>query len=296
MAILAPVFWEMSKRCENADALWQWIGGLVVPDSPRKQVLLLWGDGDGGKSAFVDTIKLSMGTAAVTLNAKSFDRFWAARLVGKRLTVVSEKPVADLMDDDIFKAVTGDECVPVRFMRQMEFDVRMDTKIVCVSNPGPDIRDDVSLRNRIIPCEVRPVPEASRRPRAEVMRDLRRELPLIMGFCRDRYLEKRRPDGSIAYEEEKHLRPHMDETETEFLDLFEANFVVTGKDSDMVLTDHFTARLRMLGLYEDPQRKAFASFVRRRFKTVRSPSAGPTVRDPETKDVTRAWRGMVLKR
>jgi P4 family phage/plasmid primase-like protien len=89
---------------------WEIIGDLMQPDRSEKAAIILVGEGDNGKSAFLENVAHFIGRrnrVALSLHRIEGDRFAASALLGRLANICPDLPSSDLASTSVFKAVTG---------------------------------------------------------------------------------------------------------------------------------------------------------------------------------------------
>lgn len=142
-------FLESSFRddadCADKIALLQeFVGITLIGCAPQYQkALILFGDGDNGKSVFVFTIwDLFPENARVAVPVQDLSQeYRRAMLAGKRLNAVAELPEADVLDSENFKAVVTGDPVTGRFIRESPFTYTPTAGHLFGANKLPGTRD-----------------------------------------------------------------------------------------------------------------------------------------------------------
>lgn len=142
--------------------LQEYAGLCLTGDTSPQRALLLVGEGGTGKSTYVRVLLAvlgSLGTSSALENIKD-GSFLVGGLVGRRMCVVSE--LQRNVDWLPFKRITGEDHISVDVKNKTPFTVKLDLKLVILSNVVPFLGDDTtnnSLMRRFLPVSfnVRPV-------------------------------------------------------------------------------------------------------------------------------------------
>jgi len=148
------------------------IAGYTCTGLTSEQALfILYGDGNEGKSVFLEAIGSTLGDYAQQVPAQTLahSRDGAipndiARMKGKRLARISELEKGMALAEAKIKQLTGGDRVVARFLRQEFFEFKPVCKIILDSNYLPRIRGSdrgIWRRIRVVRCKV-PIPEAER--------------------------------------------------------------------------------------------------------------------------------------
>ncbi len=134
--------------------------GYSLTGSTREQcAFFLWGNGSNGKSIFVETLNLLVGTYGVTTDTKLVttnergddqSSNAVARLKSIRLVVGSEVPPGSRLNEAKVKEMTGQDKMSARFLYKEFFDFIPQFKIWIRCNEKPIIRgNDHGIWRRI---------------------------------------------------------------------------------------------------------------------------------------------------
>lgn len=145
----------------DREILQMYAGLCLTGDISPQRALILVGDGGTGKSTFVAVLEAVLGNLATSSAIENIrdGSFLVGTLVGKRMCVVSELPRR--FDWLPFKRITGGDTISVDVKNRTPYTVRLDAKLVILSNVMPFLGDDVannSLIRRFLPVafNVRP--------------------------------------------------------------------------------------------------------------------------------------------
>jgi putative DNA primase/helicase len=185
-----PLWLEFMKQATAGDEdlirFLQQIAGYALTGSTREQSLFfIYGPGGNGKGIYVNTISAILGAYATTAVMNTFtasknDKHTTdlAMLRGARLVTASETSQGARWDQQRIAALTGEDMITARFMRQDNFTFRPEFTLIIVGNYKPSLSSvDDAMRRRfnIIPFEHRPAT-----PDRDLFEKLRPEWPGIL--------------------------------------------------------------------------------------------------------------------
>lgn len=174
------------------------VGSLYDPEADRKQMILMVGEGDGGKSALLNLLThLAGGPDGVAMiDMGVFNRFGFFPLVDKAVWLAEELN-PNFFKNDRLKTLTGGAPVQIEPKREAQYNVRLNGMLFAATNKMPELlEDDSGLRNRIIICEVKSLAKELRLPAAETEKRMKAELPYFVRYCMDAYSKAKRATGS----------------------------------------------------------------------------------------------------
>jgi putative DNA primase/helicase len=133
--------------------------GYTLTGSIREQALfILYGDGNNGKSVFLDIISRLLGDYAINvqvetiLERKNGNNYTSdlARLKGARFVTTGENNEGSKLNEGLIKQITGGEQITARFLYGTEFEFYPNFKIWIQTNHKPIIRGtDAGIWRRI---------------------------------------------------------------------------------------------------------------------------------------------------
>ncbi|WP_161881914.1 phage/plasmid primase, P4 family [Deinococcus alpinitundrae] len=134
--------------------LQQFAGLCLTGDTSPQRALLLVGEGGTGKSTFTRILSAVLGSLATGSALENIrdGSFLVGTLVGKRMCVVSE--LQRNVDWLPFKRITGEDKIAVDVKNKTPYTVKLDTKLIILSNTIPLLGDDAtntSLMRRFLP-------------------------------------------------------------------------------------------------------------------------------------------------
>lgn len=156
--IASPLFDEMFSRMTNRDSARAFIGSLFCEHSYRQQCLWLYGDGQDGKGALVNTLNRVMGNASVFVQVPTekggsvHNQFFISELVGKRLAVFDDIGSPKFVTSAYFKGLSGGDVHQSNEKHRKQHKVRLNTKFVFTSNQAPDVSELHADKRRMILC------------------------------------------------------------------------------------------------------------------------------------------------
>lgn len=194
--------------------------GYSLSGYTSEQVLfVLYGNGRNGKSVFLDIINEVFGNYSTNIQPQAIMASKnnsdaspeIAKLDGARLVTTTEPNEGERFDEGLLKQLTGGDRVSARKLYENEFEFTPQFKLWMATNHKPYVRgrDEGIWRRFII------IPFNKQIPLHEIDRDLtkklKRELPAIMRWCVDGFLEWQR----IGLAEPKIIKEQRDEYRTE---------------------------------------------------------------------------------
>lgn len=180
-----------------------------------------YGDGDNGKSVFIEVIQELLGDYSVAINTQTLTKNKnngvpndIARLCGPRLASVSETGKGEEWNDKLIKDLTGGDTITARFLKKEFFDFRPQCKLMVRGNNKPEAKDQSAgmwRRLQLIPFEAQiPLDKQDKDLREKITR---RELSGVLSWAVEGCLEWQRiglaPPESVT-EAVKVYRQDMD--------------------------------------------------------------------------------------
>jgi putative DNA primase/helicase len=124
---------------------WEVLGWLMVPDMGLKKAVLLLGEGDNGKSLWLEVVTAFLGgsenVSSSTLHELEAYRFHAAKLVGRLANICADLPSAHLQGTSMFLRITGGDVIPAERKFAQPFDFRPFCRLVFSANRPPRSND-----------------------------------------------------------------------------------------------------------------------------------------------------------
>lgn len=169
----------------------QVLAGLALRGDNREEIFaVLFGEGQNGKSKFVETLKMAMGDYAKAASKTVFKQTRheqhpaeLATLEGARLVAIPELEDGMLMNEALLKAFTGNDEISARKMRQDPRTFRPVGLPIMSCNGLPNFRDiGVSMQRRtlLIPFDAM-IADADKD--GDLLKKLEGELPAILAWA-----------------------------------------------------------------------------------------------------------------
>jgi len=166
--------------------------GYTLTGSIREQALfILYGDGNNGKSVFLDIISRLLGDYAINvqvetiLERKNGNNYTSdlARLKGARFVTTGENNEGSKLNEGLVKQITGGEQITARFLYGTEFEFYPNFKIWIQTNHKPIIRGtDAGIWRRIHAIPLTYKVSESKRDK-DLVKKLESELPSILSWA-----------------------------------------------------------------------------------------------------------------
>ena len=167
------------------------IGYSMSGDISEQMMFILVGNGQNGKSVFLNVLNDVMGTYAMNIQPQTIAvkqgmqtaNSDVARLKGARFVTTTEPNKGMRLDEGTVKQLTGDDKVTARFLYGKEFEYEVEFKIWMATNYKPIITgtdDGIWRRMAIIPFEYK-VPKD--KVDKKLTGKLKAELSGILNWC-----------------------------------------------------------------------------------------------------------------
>lgn len=158
-----------------------------------------YGKGANGKSTFTSILKMLGGDFMTTISidallAKASDStfdYKKAMLEGKRIVVTDEIPENRRLNESAIKSLVGGDDIVARRPYEKPYVFAPTHKLWLIGNHKPDIKGvdhGIWRRIHLVPWTVT-IPEEKRRPRHEVLAELRAELPGVLNWAVRGYID-----------------------------------------------------------------------------------------------------------
>ena len=196
--------------------------GYSLSGHTSEQVLfVLYGNGRNGKSVFLDILNEVFGNYSTNIQPQAIMASKnnsdaspeIAKLDGARLVTTTEPNEGERFDEGLLKQLTGGDIVSARKLYENEFEFTPQFKLWMATNHKPYVRgrdEGIWRRFVIIPFDKQiPLHEIDR----DLTKKLKRELPAIMRWCVDGFLEWQRiglSEPAIIKEQRDEYRTEMD--------------------------------------------------------------------------------------
>lgn len=178
---------------ETISYLQRAIGYSLTGNCSEQVMFLLWGSGANGKSVFLETLRVLLGSYAtntstdlILLDSRgdaASQSHLIARLKGARFVVGSEVPSGAKLNESRVKEMTGEDTLTARFLYRDAFDFKPQFKLWVRSNYRPDVngRDQgIWRRLHTIPFEASIAPDKQDK---KLQKKLLDELPGILNWA-----------------------------------------------------------------------------------------------------------------
>ncbi|MBD3675619.1 MAG: hypothetical protein HUJ26_19070 [Planctomycetaceae bacterium] len=174
--------WFASGDKEGLDLIQQWFGSVFVPQQNHEKFLWLQGAGENGKSVLTKTVDFVIGSDQVGhLDVSDLPKdFRLQGLIGKRINISQEfSRLTDQIENSI-KKMTSNETEAINRKFKEVLNLKLNCKLLLVSNKVPYIRDDSDgfyRRMLIFRCKAKVVEK-----RLNLEDDLIKEAPGIFNW------------------------------------------------------------------------------------------------------------------
>jgi putative DNA primase/helicase len=144
---LCPAFDDYLHTTFDAEVLpliEEILGWCLLPDRRFEQAVILTGEGENGKSVFLDLVGYLLGEenlANVALQDLEENRFRAAELYGKLANVFADLDARGLQSSSMFKTLTTGDFVTAERKHAQPFRFRSYAKLLFSANKLPSSRD-----------------------------------------------------------------------------------------------------------------------------------------------------------
>lgn len=146
---------------ELIDYVQRAVGYSLSNMTVERQLFILYGEGNNGKSVFINVLEELLGTYAKNINpealmaSKNVDSDTPspslAKLQKARLVTSSESKAAMTLDEGLAKRLTGNDKITARFLNQNEITFTPEFKIWISTNHKPVIKSkDFAIWNRLV--------------------------------------------------------------------------------------------------------------------------------------------------
>jgi hypothetical protein len=203
---LAPIFMNIQMGDDERKLFLARLGSLLSHGIQRRQCLFIYGPGGAGKLVLEMILRYLMGEAYYPCSAEQLaGEFGKEPLIGKRTVVVQEAD-AKFLTSPLFKSLTGDKYQTANRKNKPFWRFRCDATFWFFSNEPPAIADHPELVDRVIPIELRRLPEDLKIPEADALAGIRSELKHVIGAGIKLFDEMRNADGTISLEDSVKMR------------------------------------------------------------------------------------------
>jgi putative DNA primase/helicase len=206
------------------------VGYSLTGDTSEQCIFIPYGEGENGKSTFIDTVSMLLGEYAQAANVETFmvkkndggTLNDIARMKGARFISAVETEDGKRLSEVLIKQLTGGDTLSARFLHGEWFDFKPEAKIWLACNHKPAIRGTdhaIWRRIKLIPFTVKISPE-KKLPKEKVMATFKKELPGILTWAVQGCLEWQKNGLQTPDEVQAATGKYRDEMDTvgQFLD------------------------------------------------------------------------------
>lgn len=146
---------------ESIDALQEWFGYLLTPDTRQQKILFLLGPKRSGKGTIARVLRALLGQANVagpTLSSLA-SNFGLAPLLGKSVAVVSDARLSGRIDATVIVerllAISGEDAISIDRKFLDAITTKLNTRFVILSNELPNLGDSSgALTGRLVILQI----------------------------------------------------------------------------------------------------------------------------------------------
>ncbi|MDE1834328.1 MAG: hypothetical protein KGH64_03245, partial [Candidatus Micrarchaeota archaeon] len=139
-------FWSISEPdYEKYMTIIETFGWILLPTNRFQKLVLLWGEGENGKSVLLALVIDFVGAdnaSSVTLDQLQFNRFMRSALYGKLVNVAGDLPDKPLVDTGFLKAMRGGDVLTVEEKNKPAFQFVPQARNFFSANKFPKTQDD----------------------------------------------------------------------------------------------------------------------------------------------------------
>lgn len=161
LAFLGEV-WPDAEERDCIEALRQWFGYLLAPDTSQQKILVLVGPKRSGKGTIARILTALLGPHNVCAPRLSQfgEQFGLQSLIGKQVAIVSDMRLGGRSDKaaiaEALLAISGEDFVSVPRKNLTDWEGRLRTRFVVMSNEPPAITDPSgALPSRYVVLQMR---------------------------------------------------------------------------------------------------------------------------------------------
>lgn len=222
---------------EEIKFLFEWIGYCMVKKYDMQKTVLLYGNGNNGKSTVINLITRILGdhnVSSASLMDLLNDKFAAAELHNKMLNAFADIGDNFLNESSLLKALTGDDSILVQKKNQHPFKIMNFAKLLFSCNALPTFRDNSDgLLRRIIILPMTKVPTVKKSLDSFFTEGERERC--IMYALKHIHEVYKRGEFSISETMQQHFDQWKEDGDNVGLFLKEECTIVEGKDRDKAL-------------------------------------------------------------
>jgi hypothetical protein len=190
--------WEnFLQLTSDPDTIEAFIGSCFDKSSDRSQCLVLYGEGNNGKSVLARFLKELLPTQCGTMVPPSKeDRFFNASAIKRRLNIFTEMNKIDFLETDMMKSLLGDDYVRVEEKGERAYYTWNNTKYAVFTNREPFTKDNEADKRRILYVVLNKINKDKMIHKDILHERLMEEAKTIISRCWFKYLEKTKDMGT----------------------------------------------------------------------------------------------------
>jgi hypothetical protein len=192
----------------DSDRIRLFIGRLLDPEGSKKQSLVLLGEGDGGKSTFLEALYEFLGDEIACSFDFSSNTTRKESLIGRRLALVDDTNTtgASFFDSGFFKGLTGTKRHLVNPKNKTPHTAQIDASFIITTNKAPRLNNDQANKARYFPVVITPLSAAQRAAFPGWDKQLVAETEDFIAQCYEFYCQEVAKDESLK----KFIPPNPD--------------------------------------------------------------------------------------
>lgn len=151
-AVFEEKLYEIFDDPDKFQTFLQIVGYLFAKGNPHNKLFLLMGKGANGKSLLMQLISAIFINSSAAVSLQDFKKdFGLQPLIGKRVNLLSDLPIATIEETGQIKAITGGDDMTINRKFKEPITTKLNCKIVGAGNRLPKIMDDsYALWRRIV--------------------------------------------------------------------------------------------------------------------------------------------------
>jgi hypothetical protein len=192
----------------DSDRIRLFVGRLLDPEGSKKQSLVLLGEGDGGKSTFLEALYEFLGDEIACSFDFSSNTTRKESLIGRRLALVDDTNTtgASFFDSGFFKGLTGTKRHLVNPKNKTPHTAQIDASFIITTNKAPRLNNDQANKSRYFPIVITPLSAAQRAAFPGWDKQLVAETEDFIAQCYEFYCQEVAKDESLK----KFIPPNTD--------------------------------------------------------------------------------------
>lgn len=149
---------DITAREADKQTLYEMIGNCLTPHYDYESFLVLFGEGENGKSTYFNVVTEFLGQENVTareLQALAHNNFAASSLVDKMANIAPDLPSGKVKDMGPLKALTGGDTVMAEPKGQDAYEFENRAKLMFGANRPPVLSERThAIARRLLPIEL----------------------------------------------------------------------------------------------------------------------------------------------